>query len=155
VFWERMSFQRGCVAGAVTGFFSVGISLPKHRMPSPRPSPFVPQHGQVPRAMKRRVLSSLLTGVEFSTPEHARKATDVIQGTVHGLCEGLAHKLPTPKSKNQNAETMQELSVPLPPRTPPRRTVGLPAETMHHRTLSRSLERRWRHTKHLYAAPSP
>ncbi|KAH9980014.1 hypothetical protein BGW80DRAFT_1272466 [Lactifluus volemus] len=72
--------------------------------------------------MKRRVLSSLLTGVEFSTPEHARKATDVIQGTVHGLCEGLAHKLPTPKSKNQNAESMQELSVPLPPRTPPRRT---------------------------------
>jgi regulator of Ty1 transposition protein 109 len=125
-FWERMSFRQECVAGAVTGFFSVGISVPEHRMSSPRPSPLAPQPGQVPRAMKRRVLSSLLTGVEFSTPERARKATDVIEGAVRGLCEGLAHKLPAPKSKNQNAEAMQGLNVPPPPRTPPRRTVGLP-----------------------------
>jgi regulator of Ty1 transposition protein 109 len=74
--------------------------------------------------MKRHVLSSLLTGVEFLTPERARKATDVIENAVRGLCEGLAHKLPAPKSKNQNAETMQELSVSMPPRTPPRCTVG-------------------------------
>jgi regulator of Ty1 transposition protein 109 len=125
-FWERMSFRQECVAGAVTGFFSVGISVPECRMPSPRSPPLAPQPGQVPRAMKRRVLSCLLTGVEFSTPERARKATDVIEGAVRGLCEGLAHKLPAPKSKNQNAETIQNLPLP-PPQTPPRRTVGLPA----------------------------
>ncbi|KAH9980019.1 histone acetylation protein-domain-containing protein [Lactifluus volemus] len=114
-FWERMSFRQECVAGAVTGFFSVGISVPEHRMPSPRPSPLAPQPGQVPRAMKRRVLSSLLTGVEFSTPERARKATDVIEGAVRGLCEGLAHKLPAPKIECPTASS-----------NAPRRTVGLP-----------------------------
>jgi regulator of Ty1 transposition protein 109 len=125
-FWERMSFRQECVAGAVTGFFSMGVSMPEDRMPSPRPSPLAPQPGQVPRSMNKRILSSLLTGVEFSTPERARKATEVIEGTVRGLCEGLAPKLPPPKSKNQSAEAAQDLLVPPLPRTPPRRTVGLP-----------------------------
>jgi regulator of Ty1 transposition protein 109 len=125
-FWERMSFRQECVTGAVTGFFAMGISVPEDRMPSPRPPPLAPQPGQVPRSMNRRILSSLLTGVEFSTQERARKGTELIEGTVRGLCEGLAPKLPLPKSKNQNAEAAQELLVPQPPRTPPRRTVGLP-----------------------------
>lgn len=125
-FWERMSFRQECVAGAVTGFFSMGISVPEDCMPSPRPSPLAPQPGQVPRSMNRRILSSLLTGVEFSTLERARKATGVIEGTVRGLCEGLAPKLPPPKSKNQSAEVTQDLLVPPLPQTPPRRTVGLP-----------------------------
>ena len=127
-FWERMSFRQECVAGAVTGFFSMGISVPEDRMPSPRPPPLAPQPGQVPRSMNKRILSSLLTGVEFSTVERARKATDLIEGTVRGLCEGLAPKLPLPKSKNQSAaDGTQDLLVPPLPLTPPRRTVGLPA----------------------------
>jgi len=126
-FWERMSFRQECVAGAVTGFFSMGISVPEDRMPSPRPPPLAPQPGQVPRSMNKRILSILLTGVEFSTVERARKATDLIEGTVRGLCEGLAPKLPLPKSKNQSAaDATQDLLVPPLPRTPPRRTVGLP-----------------------------
>jgi regulator of Ty1 transposition protein 109 len=77
--------------------------------------------------MNKRILSSLLTGVEFSTVGRARKATDLIEGTVRGLCEGLAPKLPLPKSKNQSAaDATQDLLVPPLPRTPPRRTVGLP-----------------------------
>jgi regulator of Ty1 transposition protein 109 len=126
-FWERMSFRQECVAGAVTGFFAVGVSVPEHRMPSPRPPPLAPQPGQVPRAMNRRILSSLLTGVEFSTPERARKATELIEGAVRGLCEGLAQQLPTPKSKNQSADATQDSLAPPLPKTPPRRTVGLPA----------------------------
>lgn len=125
-FWERMSFRQECVAGAVTGFFAMGISVPENRMPSPRPPPLAPQPGQVPRSMNRRILSSLLTGVEFSTQERARKATELIEGAVRGLCEGLAPKLPLPKSKTQSAEATQDLLVPPVPRTPPRRTVGLP-----------------------------
>ncbi|KAH9969927.1 histone acetylation protein-domain-containing protein [Russula dissimulans] len=125
-FWERMSFRQECVAGAVTGFFAMGISVSEDRMPSPRPSPLAPQPGQVPRSMNRRILSTLLTGVEFSTPERARKATELIEGTVRGLCEGLAPKLPLPKSKAQSAEGTPDLLVPPVPRTPPRRRVDLP-----------------------------
>lgn len=125
-FWERMSFRQECVAGAVTGFFAMGISVPEDCMPSPRPSPLAPQPGQVPRSMNRRILSSLLNGVEFSTTERARKATELIEGTVRGLCEGLAPQLPPPKSKNQSAEVTQDSLVPPLPRTPPRRTAGLP-----------------------------
>ncbi|KAI0287970.1 histone acetylation protein-domain-containing protein [Russula brevipes] len=125
-FWERMSFRQECVAGAVTGFFATGISVPEDRIPSPRPPPLSPQPGQVPRSMNRRILSTLLTGVEFSMPERARKATDLIEGTVRGLCEGLAPQLPIPKSKHQSAEAKQDHSVPPLPRTPPRRTTGLP-----------------------------
>ena len=127
-FWERMSFRQECVAGAVTGFFAVGVSVPEKRMPSPRPPPLAPQPGQVPRAMNRRVLSSLLTGVEFSTPERAHKATELIEGTVRGLCDGLAQRLPIPKSKNQCADATQNTLAPPPLlKTPPRRTVGLPS----------------------------
>ena len=126
-FWERMSFRQECVAGAVTGFFAVGVSVPESCMPSPRPSPLAPQPGQVPRAMNKRVLSSLLTGVEFSTPERACKATELIEGAVRGLCEGLAQQLPIPKSKNQSADSTQDSLAPPLPKTPPRRTMGLPA----------------------------
>ncbi|KAF8490802.1 histone acetylation protein-domain-containing protein [Russula emetica] len=103
-FWERMSFRQECVAGAVTGFFAMGISVPE----------------DFPRSMNRRILSSLLNGVEFSTTERARKATELIEGT------GLAPQLPPSKSKNQGAEVTQDSLVPPLPRTPPRRTVGLP-----------------------------
>jgi len=125
-FWERMSFRQECVAGAVTVFFAMGISVPEDCMPSPRPSPLAPQPGQVPRSMNRRILSTLLNGVEFSTTERARKATELIEGTVRGLCEGLAPQLPSSKLKNQSSELTHDSLVPPLPRTPPRRTVGLP-----------------------------
>jgi len=77
--------------------------------------------------MNRRTLSSLLTVVEFSPPERARKATELIEGAVRGLCEGLAQKLPTPGTKNQSADAMPVSLAPPLPKTPPRRTMGLPA----------------------------
>ncbi|KAI0264029.1 histone acetylation protein-domain-containing protein [Gloeopeniophorella convolvens] len=126
-FWERMSFRQECVAGAVTGFFALGVSAPAPRPSQDRPPPLAPQPGQVPRAMNQRVLASLRTGVEFSTPERARRATEVIEGTVRGLCEGLAAQLPAPPAPRAKAGTEQDALAPPLPRTPPRRNAGLPA----------------------------
>jgi regulator of Ty1 transposition protein 109 len=45
---------------------------------------------------------------------------------VRGLYEGLAPQLPIPKSKHRSAEAKQDQLAPRLPRTPPRRTTGLP-----------------------------
>ncbi|KAI0055859.1 hypothetical protein BV25DRAFT_1921481 [Artomyces pyxidatus] len=119
-FWERMSFRQECVAGAVTGFFAVGFSAPRRE--ETKPSPLAPEAGQVPRAMKRRVLTTLLTGTEFSTVERARKGTEIIESAIRGLCEGLAAH-PRPPSSSASAGP----SLAVPPRTPPRRTATLPS----------------------------
>lgn len=114
-FWERMSFRQECIAGAVTGFFVAGFSAPSpHPPPSTtshsssskpvssvsKPSPLAPQPGQVPVAMNKRILTSLMTGNEFSTVEAARKATEVIEGAIRGLCENLSSLLPPPSSSS-------------------------------------------------------
>ncbi|KAI0042479.1 hypothetical protein FA95DRAFT_1564285 [Auriscalpium vulgare] len=116
-FWERMSFRQECVAGAVTGFFTVGVSAPQ--APAVRPPPLEPQAGQVPRAMNKRVLTTLLTGTEFSTAERARQATEIIESAVRGLCEGLAVPAAKPPSSVGGSLAL--------PRTPPRRSAALPS----------------------------
>ncbi|KAH9980018.1 histone acetylation protein-domain-containing protein [Lactifluus volemus] len=68
-FWERLSSRRECVVGAVTGFFSVGISVPEH-----------------PWARDEKVCAFQSSrGVELSTLERARKATDVIEQREKGV----------------------------------------------------------------------
>lgn len=102
-FWERMSFRQECVAGAVTGFFVAGFSSPSpssSSSSSSQPSPLAPQPGQVPTAMNKRILTSLMTGNEFSTVEAARKSTEVIESAIRGLCENLSTLLPPPSSSS-------------------------------------------------------
>jgi Histone acetylation protein len=117
-FWERMSYRQECAQGAVTGFFvavfsqrcdatksdgksiDAGSHLPSDSKTRPRsvdPSapadigpPFLLE-GTVPHSVIKRVMSSLLTGVEFSTAERTHKGTQVIETAIEGLCEGLGH----------------------------------------------------------------
>jgi regulator of Ty1 transposition protein 109 len=78
-FWERMSFRQECIAGAVTGFFTVvvsGVGVGGEA------------RGQVSSQVNKRIMTSLLTGVEFSTKERSVKATDTLESAIKGLCEG-------------------------------------------------------------------
>ncbi|KAI0786852.1 histone acetylation protein-domain-containing protein [Abortiporus biennis] len=120
-FWERMSFRQECIAGAVTGFFSMGIHTPHpHRQPtstssaiettsnspSLTPSPLAPQPGQVAPRLIRRVISSLMTGHEFSTTERAIRATGVFEDSIKGLCENIAE---VPSTANPNLSSTAHL----------------------------------------------
>ncbi|KAK7690347.1 hypothetical protein QCA50_007004 [Cerrena zonata] len=94
-FWERMSFRQECVAGAVTGFFTLGISISSQNDSSASknpsvPSPLAPQAGQVSARLVRRVVSSLMTAHEFSTVERAIHATETLEESIKGLCDGIA-----------------------------------------------------------------
>jgi regulator of Ty1 transposition protein 109 len=107
-FWERMSFRQECVAGAVTGFFVLGLRFP----PPGTISAFIPiqpgamdtsnplnvaQYGQVSSNINRRILASLLTGTEYSNPERAYRSTVTIESAIQALCKGLsADSLPPP-----------------------------------------------------------
>ncbi|KAF7982937.1 hypothetical protein HWV62_25234 [Athelia sp. TMB] len=89
-FWERMSFRQECIAGVLTGFFIMGISCPSTKDASrSEASPLAPQPGQVSAQMTKRVMTSLLTGVEFSTVERAIRGTGIVEDSIKGLCDGL------------------------------------------------------------------
>ncbi|GLB38442.1 putative histone acetylation protein [Lyophyllum shimeji] len=140
-FWERMSFRQECVAGAVTGFFTMVVSSPtsdaKDVSFSTR-SPLEPQPGQVSSQLNKRILASLTTNVEFSTVERAIRGTEIIEGAIRGLCEGIT-SLPTTLTHAAAARTSSKprefdrrtperetsLQPPLlaPPSTPPPRLV--------------------------------
>ncbi|KAF9007679.1 hypothetical protein BDZ89DRAFT_559487 [Hymenopellis radicata] len=133
-FWERMSFRQECVAGAVTGFFTLGLTATFHR--SSR-SPLEPQPGQVSAQLIKRVLQTMHTGVEFPTVDLAIRATETLEGAVRGLCDGIASihtpiiqaprpvrpvskrgsKLDIPRPKTPEPQML----APPPPRTPPPR----------------------------------
>ncbi|KAI0036505.1 histone acetylation protein-domain-containing protein [Vararia minispora EC-137] len=135
-FWERMSFRQECVTGAVTGFFVVGFASPAPAAPDD-PPPLQPQPGQVPRAMNKRVLKTLSTGVEFSTPERARCATEIVENAVRGLCDGLPSAPPSSAASSAPRPRVDASGSLLPaelvqggtdaPRTPPRRAQALPS----------------------------
>ncbi|RDX50275.1 hypothetical protein OH76DRAFT_466255 [Lentinus brumalis] len=88
-FWERMSFRQECVAGAVTGFFTMCVTTPPpvHHDKTSQPSPLAPQPGQVSPKMVRRIVSSLMNHHEFSTRERAVRATETLEGVIKGLCD--------------------------------------------------------------------
>ncbi|KAJ7069867.1 histone acetylation protein-domain-containing protein [Mycena amicta] len=119
-FWERMSFRQECVAGAVTGFFTAAVSC---RMSGPGISPLAPSPGQVSSQLNKRVLTSLMTGLEFSTVERAIKATESLEGSIKGLCEGISPLPGPPKSRSSDRRTpeAEPRSLLAPPSTPPRR----------------------------------
>ncbi|KIK69631.1 hypothetical protein GYMLUDRAFT_150496 [Collybiopsis luxurians FD-317 M1] len=131
-FWERMSFRQECVAGAVTGFFVLGMASPPRNDSSEHSSvsPLAPQPGQVSSKLNKRIITSLMTGVEFSTRERAIRATELIESTIRGLCEGITAvpapiiHAPRPRAPSSSSESKptnenDALSVLLaPPRTP-------------------------------------
>ncbi|KAJ7696077.1 histone acetylation protein-domain-containing protein [Mycena rosella] len=132
-FWERMSFRQECVAGAVTGFFVAGISCPSP--PSvPGASPLAPLPGQVSCQLNKRVLSSLMTGLEFSTVERSIKATETLESAIKGLCEGIA-AVPTSRTTHtrdaadrRTPEPEPSRALLAPPSTPPRRGTAYVAD---------------------------
>ncbi|KAG6841968.1 hypothetical protein C0991_004459 [Blastosporella zonata] len=136
-FWERMSFRQECVAGAVTGFFTLGITTTVSPSSSSAsadtntrsaPSPLSPQPGEVPAGLNKRVLTTLTTGVEFSTVARAIRGTEIVEGAIRGLCEGI----PTmAKSREMDRRTPEREtpssglpSLLAPPSTPPPRRVN-------------------------------
>ena len=137
-FWERMSFRQECVAGALTGFFTMIVSSPVTRVSSQSDtSPLAPQAGQVASQMTKRIMTSLLTANEFSTIERSIRATAFLEETIKSLCDGLkpmpepltiVSKKPTSlfhptsdRPKTPEPETGQQLA---PPQTPPPRMIN-------------------------------
>ncbi|GJJ13503.1 hypothetical protein Clacol_007757 [Clathrus columnatus] len=92
-FWERMSFRQECAQGAVTGFF-VAVFAQKYisdekPISNSESSPSMLVDGTVPHTVLKRVMTSLVTGVEFATTERSYKSTQTIQTAIKGLCDGL------------------------------------------------------------------
>ncbi|KAF7299054.1 hypothetical protein MIND_00853700 [Mycena indigotica] len=120
-FWERMSFRQECVAGAVTGFFIAAISCSSK--PEISQSPLAPSPGQVSSQLNKRILTSLMTGLEFSTVERAIKATESLEGSIKGLCE---RPVTTSRivSDRQTPEPEPRMLLAPPSTPPPRRRPG-------------------------------
>jgi len=114
-FWERMSFRQECIAGAVTGFFALGMSVRPSQSSShpPASSPLAPQPGQVAPNLVRRVVASLLNGHEFSTAERAVRATETLECAIRGLCENITAKPPSSKSSSTSSDPPSLRSAPL------------------------------------------
>ncbi|KAF9046414.1 histone acetylation protein-domain-containing protein [Panaeolus papilionaceus] len=111
-FWERMSFRQECVAGAMTGFFTViGSCAGRYGR---KESGLAPKPGQVSSAINKRVMSNMLTGVEFSTKERAIRSTESLETAIKGLCEGLIPTTTTMTTTTVNGL----LAVPEAPSTP-------------------------------------
>ncbi|EPQ51008.1 hypothetical protein GLOTRDRAFT_81604 [Gloeophyllum trabeum ATCC 11539] len=153
-FWERMSFRQECISGAVTGFFVMAVSTP---MPADTTDPLAPQPGQVSAQMIKRIMATLLTGHEFSNVERAVRATESLEASIKGLCDGVS---PVPSAPIKPLSSGKPLSSAKPrssakpvssarrektperdassssndiyaslPRTPPRRPTQLPEDT--------------------------
>lgn len=115
-FWERMSFRQECVSGAITGFFSIFVVSEA----TAGVSPLAPQPGQVACQINKRVLTTLLTGVEFTDEEKAVKATEMVEGMIQSLCQG---KIVFKRKRDKTPERQATLTV---PQTPPPRHGHVP-----------------------------
>ncbi|KAI0323462.1 hypothetical protein GY45DRAFT_1264520 [Cubamyces sp. BRFM 1775] len=136
-FWERMSFRQECVAGAVTGFFAMGISTPApigalgtDKEKISQPSPLAPQPGQLAPRLVRRIVATLMNHHEFSTRERAERATETLENAIKGLCGDDAPVIPaqaaTASTTPQNEHAHERACTPEPcpasseaPSTPP------------------------------------
>lgn len=140
-FWERMSFRQECVSGALTGFFTLGVSFSSSLLSSSVTSTLAPETGHVSSQINKRILTTLTTGVEFSTRERTLRATEVVEKSLKGLCEGIPPPPPPPSAlistsaiPHQGAPTDEptkpeegKLKVEVKePKTPPRKNLSLP-----------------------------
>ena len=130
-YWERMSFRQECVAGIVTGFFAMGyVSSPtRSGIGGSDSSIFAPQPGQVSSNMTKRVMNSLMTGIEFSSVDRAVRGTETLEGAIKGMCEGISVgvEVDPPRLREEHGRTTPEPTeqrghLVVPPSTPPRRT---------------------------------
>ncbi|PPR05365.1 hypothetical protein CVT24_007980 [Panaeolus cyanescens] len=113
-FWERMSFRQECVAGAMTGFFTViGACAGRYGR---KESGLAPQAGQVSSALNKRVMTNLVTGSEFSSRERAIRSTESLETSIKGLCQGLIPTTTTTTSTTVNGFLSAEPSTPRPRR---------------------------------------
>ncbi|KAF8509994.1 histone acetylation protein-domain-containing protein [Hysterangium stoloniferum] len=117
-FWERMSYRQECSQGAVTGFFTAVFSqqcdfsmevdavsnISSEATSAVDGHPTLLVDGTIPHTIIKRIMSSLLTGVEFSNAERSHKGTQVIESTIKGLCEGLGRPNVDPSPSNQNTD---------------------------------------------------
>ncbi|KAG6875440.1 hypothetical protein C0993_009248 [Termitomyces sp. T159_Od127] len=78
-FWARMAFRQECVAGAVTGFFALGVA---------GAVAVAEEAGHVPVQVLERIRTAL-GAVEFSTGARAARGTAAVEGAIAGLCAGL------------------------------------------------------------------
>lgn len=124
-FWERMSFRQECVAGAVTGFFTLCVSTPPpvHLDGTSQPSPLAPQPGQVSAKMVQRIVASLMNHHEFSTRERAVRATETLEGVIKGLCDDAPA---IPASAPGSASASSASAPALPSSSPPASTSADP-----------------------------
>ncbi|KAF9013449.1 DUF1714 domain-containing protein [Cyathus striatus] len=138
-FWERMSFRQECIAGAVTGFFTLIISTSSLCEDAARrsiPSPLAPQPGQVSAQLNKRIMTSLTTAVEFSTIERSVRATETLESAIKGLCDGITcgSTAPPPSTitrsevaigrQTPEPEGSSTSRLLVPPSTPPRQKGG-------------------------------
>ena len=133
-YWERMSFRQECVAGIVTGFFAMGyVSFPTSSgIGGLDSSTFASQPGQVSPNITKRVMKSLMTGIEFSTVDKAVRGTETLEGAIRGMCEGISagiemdpprlHEEHRQENRGTPERTEQHDHLVFPPSTPPRRT---------------------------------
>ena len=135
-YWERMSFRQECVAGIVTGFFAMGcVSSPARSGTGGSDSSISsPQPGQVSSNITKRVMNSLMTGIEFSTVDRAVHGTEMLEAAIKGMCEGISVSIEvdSPRPRQEYGRDTPEPAkrgdhLTIPPRTPPRGTGGLEA----------------------------
>jgi len=96
-FWERMAFRQECISGTVTGFFVMLVDAPP--LPQPQPhaqaqgqeaDPAAANPGEVSAQLAKRVLASLTSAHEFSSPARGARSTRILEASIRGLCEGLS-----------------------------------------------------------------
>ena len=130
-YWERMSFRQECSAGVITGFFAMGYyCLPRRSgTGSPDTSVIAPQPGQVSSSVTKRIMNSLITGIEFSTVDRAVRGTETLEGAIKGMCEGISvgGEADPPRIREEHGRgtpepTERHERLVVPPSTPPRRT---------------------------------
>jgi len=123
------------------------------------PSIFAPQPGQVSSNITKRVMNSLMTGIEFSTVDRAVRGTETLEGAIKGMCEGIpvGVEVGPPRShQGQGRKTPEPTErrdhLAVPPSTPPRGmgTGEVRSRPKFPRIRSQSRPPRWRHTPHGY-----
>ncbi|THH04951.1 hypothetical protein EW145_g5149 [Phellinidium pouzarii] len=102
-FWERMSFRQECIAGAVTGFF-IAVFSSSIQQTQTDASPLAPQPDEVTHQMVQRIATSLMTGHDFSSTERTVKATEILEGSIKGLCGGVHAPTATTTTTNVTKE---------------------------------------------------